>query len=100
MKTNKIKLLKLGVAEKGNNVPEIKRAYENLAHAIILKAAEDYKKALFCKADKLIIDCESFFKSDYFLALTEIDGKTLMRKIRAEVSNDRKRYKVYSRKDS
>ena len=100
MKTNKIKLLKLGVAGKGNNIPEIKRAYENLAHAIIIKAVEDYKMALSCNAVKLIRDCESFFKSDYFLALTEIDGKTLMRKIRTEVSNDRKRYKVYSREDS
>ncbi len=76
--------------------PEIHRAYENLAHTIILKAAEDYKKAVFCNADKLIRDCESFFKSDYFLMLTKIDGATLMRRVRAEVENEQKRHRVHS----
>lgn len=59
--------------------------YENLANAIIIQAAKDYKKAL--KALKrnsryepaLFIkrDCEKFFRSAWFAVLTNLNGEAL-----------------------
>ena len=68
--------------------------YEELANAIILQAVKDYREALSAvrnnpksvSANRDIYDCESFFMSGWFSALTELDGETLIRKLKEEVS--------------
>lgn len=68
--------------------------YENLANAIIIQAAKDYKKAL--KALKknsryepaLFIkrDCEKFFRSAWFATLTNLNGEALMDGLKKEAA--------------
>lgn len=66
--------------------------YEKLAGAIILQAVKDYrtarkklKKYPKNKDAKLMIeDCEKFFCSDWFAALTSIDGQALLNKLQEE----------------
>lgn len=68
--------------------------YENLANAIIVKAADDYRKALkdlkrnrsYGPALQMKSECERFFHSDWFSALTTVDGNRLMGMLRAEVA--------------
>lgn len=68
------------------------KVYENLANAIIERAAEDYKVALRQKKaiDAEINSIERFFASQYFEILTNVDGPTLMRKIREAVDIEQK----------
>lgn len=64
--------------------------YQTLAHAIIARAAIDYKDALNRlekrKRDKeakgVKNECERFFKSRWFKQLTTADGAYLIRKIK------------------
>ena len=66
--------------------------WEDLANAIILQAVEDYRKARKVlkkypdnrEANDMIRDTESFFRSDWFGVLTEIDGEYLLRKLKEE----------------
>lgn len=68
----------------------IVKCYQNLANGIILQAAEDYIWALgsyrkrrrqsFCAG--IIKDIEEFFLSEYFLILTDSDGRYLIAEIR------------------
>ena len=66
--------------------------YEDLANAIILQAVKDYrtarKKAKYHPKNKeaklMIEDCERFFRSDWFAALTSVDGQMLLRKLKEE----------------
>lgn len=70
-------------------------AYEKLANAIIIQAAKDYRMAKRklrrkpgnkdAKAEAESI--ERFFRSDWFRALTEVDGEMLIRKLNEEVDN-------------
>lgn len=67
--------------------------YENLANAIILQAVKDYRLALKClrrnprdkeaQADKAEI--ERFFRSEWYAALTSVDGEMLIRSLNEEV---------------
>ena len=67
--------------------------YENLANAIILQAAKDYRMALkslkanprnrTAMADK--DEIERFFRSGLFSVLTSIDGEMLIRSLQMEV---------------
>jgi len=67
--------------------------YEDLANAIVLQAAKDYRKALktlhmnpkskSAKADKDELEC--FFCSRWYGCLTSVDGKMLIRNIQEEV---------------
>lgn len=67
-------------------------SYESLANAIILLAVRDYrtaskkrKKHPKNKDAKLIVeDCERFFRSDWFTALTSVDGELLIKKLQEE----------------
>ena len=67
--------------------------YENLANAVVVQAAEDYRRALKalkrCARNKdalaLKEECERFFQSGWFSILTAVDGEWLMRKLREEV---------------
>ncbi len=66
--------------------------YEKLANAIILQAVKDYraaKKKLKKQPTKkdaeiMIKDTERFFRSDWFTALTNVDGEVILRKLREE----------------
>lgn len=66
--------------------------WENLANAIILQAAKDYREARkkLRKRPKnedaklMISDCEAVFRSEWFKALTNIDGEMLLEKLREE----------------
>ena len=70
-------------------------AYEKLANAIIIQAAKDYrvaKRKLRRKpgnkdAKSEAESIERFFRSDWFRALTEVDGEMLIRKLNEEVDN-------------
>ena len=68
-------------------------AYEKLAQAIILSAAEDYRQALQSeeaymrihkKKSKSMESIESFFVSDWFKTLTPVDGTYIIKKLRKE----------------
>ena len=66
--------------------------WENLANAIILQAVKDYREARKKHkkrpknedAKLMIADCEAFFRSDWFKALTELDDEMLLRKLQEE----------------
>lgn len=66
--------------------------YENLANAIILQAVKDYraarKKLKYHPKNKeaklMVQDCEEFFCSDWFAALTAADGRRLLDKLKEE----------------
>ena len=66
------------------------KAADNLSNAIILSAVDDYRKALAGKrvAGKepgwVISDCERFFLSEWFTVLTNLDGETLLDKLKKE----------------
>ncbi len=68
------------------------RAIENLANAIIVKAADDYRKALRGEgygnysAGQVIAECERFFRSTWMTMLTKLDGEVLIEKLKNEVS--------------
>ena len=67
--------------------------YENLANAIILQAVKDYRMALkslkvnsrnrTAQADKAEI--ERFFRSQWYSALTDVNGEMLIRSLQKEV---------------
>ena len=67
--------------------------YQTLANAIVIQAAKDYREALTklkkypnnTEALTVKDDCERFFRSSWYEALTEVDGSFLMKKLRAEV---------------
>lgn len=74
-----------------------KEAIENLANAIIMRAVIDYKAALLklrrCKTSKgranaraVITECESFFRSQWFGILTDLDPEMLIRKIKEDIT--------------
>lgn len=72
---------------------------ENLASAIIIRAAKDYKvilkRCLNYPKDKSWqrekSKLESFFNSEWYRTLTNLDGGLLMNKIKEEVGYDSKR---------
>lgn len=67
--------------------------YEDLANAIILQAVKDYRMALkslkansrnrTTQADKAEI--ERFFRSQWYSALTDVNGEMLIRSLQKEV---------------
>ena len=67
--------------------------YENLANAIILLAVKDYRTALkrldrnpnnrSAQHDKA--EVERFFRSQWYSALTSVDGEMLIRSLQEEV---------------
>ena len=67
-------------------------AAEELANAVIIQAAKDYRKAMkelwLCprnaKARYMLEECENFFKSRYFNIYTAINGVWLMNKLKEE----------------
>lgn len=69
--------------------------YEQLANAIILQAVKDYRYALkrikMNPANKTAMadamECERFFRSDWYCALTSVDGEYLINRLREEVKS-------------
>ena len=67
--------------------------YENLANAIVITAAKDYRDVLRSltrnknnnNAKRMKEEVERFFNSDWYSVLTDLDGAFLMRKIQEEV---------------
>ena len=69
-------------------------AWENLANAIVIQAAKDYRTALKCvklnprntsaQYDKA--ELERFFRSGWYAELTKVDGEYLMAKLQEEVN--------------
>lgn len=66
--------------------------YENLANAIILQAAKDYRKVLRKlnrnaqnkDAKRTVSEVEKFFRSDWYKILTSVDSELLIKKLREE----------------
>ena len=69
--------------------------YEQLANAIVLQAVKDYRSALkrikMNPANKaamsVAMECERFFRSDWYSALTSVDGEYLINRLREEVKS-------------
>ena len=73
--------------------------YESLANAIITTAAKDYMAAIKIlkkspanvNAKSTVTECERFFRSSWYAALTSVDSEFLIRRLREEaLKNDRK----------
>ncbi len=66
--------------------------HEKLANAIIMQAVKDYrtarkklkKRPTNKDVELMVIDTEKFFRSDWFTALTNVDGRVLLRKLQEE----------------
>ena len=77
-------------------------AFENLANAIIIQACEDHQSALrsmrhfswdkrskeYIRAKSEYDKCERFFRSEWFKALTTIDGEALLQSLKRREAND------------
>ena len=69
--------------------------YTELANAIVIQAAKDYRKALktlkryprYEPAKAVVAEVEEFFRSDWYRVLTSVDGDMLIRKIRREIND-------------
>ena len=77
------------IMDEGNYDP-----YEELANAVVIQACEDYKRAYIChlrsngkgkKTQKQLEELETFFRSDWYKTLTEVDDEFLMERLRNEV---------------
>ena len=68
--------------------------WEGLANAVILCACEDYRSARKKlgrnrdnkMATAMARDCEKFFRSDWFGALSDVDGSFLLSELRRETA--------------
>lgn len=72
---------------------EHKKNWENLANAIIQQAVDDYRKIAKDKTgiqlngdNRSIKKIEDFFLSGWFHILTNIDGRTLIKRLRSEAN--------------
>ncbi len=67
--------------------------YQSLANAIIGQAAKDYRIALRyhfkhpgnTRYQQNVCEIERFFRSDWYTALTDVEGEYLIREIRRRV---------------
>ncbi len=73
--------------------------YRELANAVVVQAAVDYRTALrqlkrnptYKKAIKMRRECERFFRSEWFQLLSGADGQALMQILKKETEeNDSK----------
>ncbi|MCR4692307.1 MAG: hypothetical protein K5664_00315 [Firmicutes bacterium] len=55
--------------------------YQMLADAIVMQAVRDYRRCGCYQAKKSI---ESFFRSDWFATICELDGERLIKRLRQE----------------
>ena len=69
--------------------------YTELANAIVIQAAKDYRNALktlkryprYEPAKKVVAEVEEFFRSEWYRTLTSVDADMLMTKIRREIND-------------
>ena len=69
--------------------------YTELANAIVIQAAKDYRKALktlkryprYEPAKAVVAEVEEFFRSEWYRSLTSVDADMLMTKIRREIND-------------
>ncbi len=67
--------------------------YENLANAIVIQAANDYRDILRklkkypgdSMAVSALAEIEHFFRSEWYKVLTDVDGEHLMQMLREEM---------------
>ncbi len=79
-----------------NSKAVLLNGYDNLANAIIIQAVMDYRVALkmsragskSSNPDFSCVRLEKFFLSDWFMVLTDLDGKVLMKSVQKEVFKD------------
>ena len=75
---------------------------QGLANAIVIQAAEDYRRALRRlrrdprHKESLILkdSCERFFRSQWYGVPTDADGEMLMQRIREEVTRRGRRREI------
>lgn len=68
--------------------------WEKLAQAIILQAVEDYRKCRRLvrrkpnqiEAQKMIREVEAFFRSRWFMQLSDADGTMILEQLKKEVA--------------
>lgn len=60
--------------------------YKNLANAIILQAAKDYR---LTDDEQQLQEIECFFSSGWFGVLSKVDTEFLIKELRKEKQNDR-----------
>ena len=70
---------------------QIETAYRNLANAIIVQAAKDYRNALDGKSyyynrppEGIIREVERFFHSSWYRKLTKVDGDFIIEQLHRE----------------
>ena len=69
--------------------------YTELANAIVIQAAKDYRKALktlkryprYEPAKAVVAEVEEFFRSVWYRMLSSVDAEMLMRKIRRDIND-------------
>lgn len=67
--------------------------WEDLANAIVVQAANDYRRALrvlkahpnYSPAAKVKKEVEQFFRSEWYRSLSSVDGEVLIKRLNAEV---------------
>ena len=70
--------------------------YNNLANAIIVQAVKDYRKALLLynrdpmkdKNANEVAELECFFTSEWFDLLSNLNGKSIMEKVRGMIRTE------------
>ena len=62
----------------------IERRFEALWKAVILQAVQDYRKRPEMRAE-----VTRFFRSEYFKAMTAVDGECIVSRLRSEVKNEK-----------
>ena len=70
---------------------KVRECYQDLANAIVEQAVDDYRYALtgFPIKEHMVVTVESlehFFRSDWFRALTNIEGEYIITKVRKELN--------------
>ena len=75
--------------------------YQDLANAIVVQAAQDYRDALDGKSytrkkkvDEVVVELEKFFRSDYYRTLTKVDGEYLIEQLQKEHKEKRKKERL------
>ena len=58
-----------------------KENYEKLAQAIIVQAVRDYRNSC---SNQTRCSIERFFRSDWFMVLTNLDGEMLIKRLKKE----------------
>jgi hypothetical protein len=69
--------------------------YRELAYSIVLRAVEDYRMALRGKEVEegkstayTLRECVTFFRSDWFKCLANLDGEFIVKKLKDELKEE------------